>query len=75
MSGKCCSIVAAESLEGGRVVDPERGDLGLVVDVLIDLDRGAIAYAIVAQAEKVVAMPWDELRAREAALVIELGEP
>jgi sporulation protein YlmC with PRC-barrel domain len=74
MSGNYCRIVAAERLEGGRVVDPEQGDLGLVVDVLLDLDRGAIAYAIVAQAEKVIAMPWEELRARQAALVIDLGD-
>lgn len=62
-------IVAAECLEGGRVVDSQGGELGLVLDVLLDLDRGEIAYAIVAQAERVIAMPWDELRARHAALL------
>jgi sporulation protein YlmC with PRC-barrel domain len=62
-------IVSAESLEGGLVVDPQGAELGLVLELLLDLDRGAIAYAIVAQAERVIAMPWDELRARHVALV------
>lgn len=64
-------IVSAERLEGARVVDPELGDLGRVLDVVVDLERGAIAYAIVARAEKVIALPWDELRARQAAFVLD----
>ena len=61
-------IVAAENLEGGRVVDSQGADLGLVLDVLLDLERGAIAYAIVAQAERVIAVPWDEITAKGGRL-------
>ena len=38
--------VAAELLEGGRVVSPQGCTLGTIEDVMLDLQAGTIAYAV-----------------------------
>lgn len=55
--------VAAELLEGGRVVTPEGRALGTIEDVMVDLAAGTIAYAVLdgAGAGRFV-VPWHALR-------------
>ena len=56
--------VAAELLEGGRVVSAEGQTLGTIEDVMVDLQAGTIAYALL-QAENAAryAVPWKALKA------------
>jgi hypothetical protein len=64
--------VAAELLEGGRVVTQEGRTLGRIEDVMVDLQSGAIAYALL-EAEDAgrYAVPWKVLRpASEAACFV-----
>jgi hypothetical protein len=55
--------VAAELLEGGRVVDPAGQALATIEDVMVDLAAGTIAYALLdgADAGK-FAVPWQALK-------------
>ena len=59
-------IEAADALEGGRVVNPRGEDLGVIEEIMIDVPRGRVAYAVMAcglpeLAEKRVAVPWKDL--------------
>jgi hypothetical protein len=55
--------VAAELLEGGRVVSPAGQPLGTIEDVMVDLAAGTIAYALLdgAGAGR-FAVPWEALK-------------
>lgn len=58
-------VVAAESLEGEKVVDAHGEDLGTIEDLMIDVERGTIACAVVACSfpggDQLVAVPWNAL--------------
>ena len=55
--------VAAELLEGGRVVSPQGRTLGTIEDVMVDLQAGTIAYALLeAEGAGRYAVPWKALR-------------
>ena len=63
-------VVAADSLEGEKVVDARGEDLGTIEDLMIDVEQGAIACAVMSctfpGGDKLVAVPWSALR-RDAA--------
>jgi sporulation protein YlmC with PRC-barrel domain len=55
--------VAAEQLEGGRVVTREGETLGTIEDVMVDLQSGTIAYAVLEAADAGrYAVPWAALK-------------
>jgi len=59
------SLAPADSLDGGRVVDLDGADVGIIEDLMIDAQRGAIAYVVMSLApprgDQVVAVPWAAL--------------
>jgi sporulation protein YlmC with PRC-barrel domain len=60
------AVEAADALEGGKVVSPRGEDLGFIEEIMIDVPRGRVAYAVMAcgspeLAEKRVAVPWKDL--------------
>lgn len=66
--------VAAELLEGGRVVSTHGRTLGTIEDVMVDLQSGAIAYALLESEDAGrYAVPWKALRpdAERACFVID----
>ena len=70
---------AATALLARTVVDGAGEVLGSVADLMLDLDRGSIAYALVATAgflgigERLCAVPWSALRADGQRLVLRPG--
>lgn len=62
-------LVAADELEGDRVLDLDGEPIGVLEDVMIDLERGEVAYAIVAMdgaGAALLPVPWIALH-RDAA--------
>ena len=55
--------LAAEHLEGGRVVGTDGRDLGRIRDVVVDLDSGAIAFVEVEGDAGRYRVPWQAVRA------------
>ncbi len=57
-------IRPADALRGGKIVDRDGRRLGTLEEVVIDLQCGTAAYALVSAAgavEKLVAVPWTAL--------------
>lgn len=74
------TIVAAETLGGGRVVDRQGNELGAIDDLVIDFPRGTIAYAVMVRARARnarIAVPWNALCRDEerGCFVLEAEEP
>lgn len=61
-------VLAASTLAGDRVVNPRQEDLGKIEDLMIDLESGRIAYAVLSfggflgMGEKLFAIPWSALK-------------
>ncbi len=60
------AVLAAETLEGGRIVSPRGEELGTLEEIMIDVGRGTVAYAVMscgspALGDKRVAVAWSEL--------------
>lgn len=61
------NVVAADALEGGEVVSPAGEALGTIEEIMIDVRRGVVAYAVMScgfaeLGDKRVAVPWSELK-------------
>ena len=60
-------VVAADTLEGDRVVNRAGEELGTVEEIMIDVQRGTVAYAVVscgataARGDPLFAVPWSAL--------------
>jgi sporulation protein YlmC with PRC-barrel domain len=58
-------VAAADTLGGGQVVDARGAQVGTIEDLMIDTQRGAIAYAMMsvssARGDALVAVPWSAL--------------
>jgi sporulation protein YlmC with PRC-barrel domain len=71
------SLSAATSFWARVVVDPEGEVLGSISDLMLDLERGQVAYAVVAaggfmgMGERLFAVPWSALRAVGQHFVLE----
>ena len=58
---------AAESLEGEGVLSARGEPLGIIEEIMIDVQRGTVAYAVVScegiagVADRLVAVPWSAL--------------
>ncbi len=60
-------IMAADTLEGDKVVNLDGDDLGSISDIMIDVPKGRIAYAVLSfggilgMGDKLFAVPWNAL--------------
>jgi len=60
-------VVAADSLTGNRVVNNKKEDLGTIEHLMIDMEKGRIAYAVLSfggflgMGDKLFAIPWSAL--------------
>ena len=60
-------VLAADTLVGDQVVNPQQEDLGKIEHLMIDLERGRIAYAVLSfggflgMGDKLFAIPWSAL--------------
>ncbi len=66
-SGPGPEVMAADTLEGDKVVNPRGEDLGRIEDIMIDVQCGCVAYAVMSSGgafgmgEKLFAIPWNAL--------------
>ena len=57
-------VLSASSLKGDKVVNRQGEDLGKIEELMVDLDRGRIAYAVLSfggflgMGDKLFAIPW-----------------
>lgn len=60
-------VLAASTLKGDKVVNHQGEDLGNIEDLMIDLEGGRIAYAVLSfggflgMGDKLFAIPWDAM--------------
>lgn len=60
-------VFSAKTLTGNRVVNRQGEDLGKIEDLMVDLDQGRIAYAVLSfggflgLGDKLFAIPWQAL--------------
>ena len=75
--GPGSSLSEASSFSARTVVDSDGELLGTVVDLMLDLDRGCVAYAVVGTGgfmgigERLFAVPWSALRTDGAQLALQ----
>ena len=75
--GPGSSLSEASSFSARTVVDSDGQVLGSVVDLMLDLDRGCVAYAVVGTGgfmgigERLFAVPWSALRTDGAQLALQ----
>jgi sporulation protein YlmC with PRC-barrel domain len=66
-SGPGPTIMAASTLEGDAVVNAEGDDLGNIEEIMLDVPRGRVAYAVLSfggflgLGDKLFAIPWNAL--------------
>ncbi len=60
-------VMAADTLQGDKVMNHQGDDLGTIEDIMIDVQRGRVAYAVMScggflgMGEKLFAIPWNAL--------------
>jgi len=60
-------VLSASTITGDKVVNATGDELGKIEDIMIDLDRGRISYAVLSfggflgMGDKFFAIPWDAL--------------
>jgi sporulation protein YlmC with PRC-barrel domain len=65
-------VLSASVLTGNKVVNPRREDLGTIEDLMIDIESGRIAYAVLSfggflgLGDKLFAIPWSALKVEAA---------
>lgn len=61
-------VLSASTLSGDKVTNPEGENLGEIKELMIDLDSGRVAYAVLSfggflgMGDKFFAIPWEALR-------------
>jgi len=61
-------VLSASTLTGDNVVNRQNEDLGKIEDLMIDLENGRVAYAVLSfggflgMGDKLFAIPWSTLR-------------
>ena len=66
-SGPGPEVMAADTLQGDKVVNAKNEDLGTIEDIMIDVQRGRVAYAVMScggflgMGDKLFAVPWNAL--------------
>ena len=60
-------VLAADTLSGDKVVNLQKEDLGKIEHLMIDVERGRVAYAVLSfggflgMGDKLFAIPWSAL--------------
>ena len=66
-SGPGPEVMAADTLEGDKVVNPKGDTLGTIEEIMIDVQRGTVAYAVLScggflgLGDKLFAIPWSAM--------------
>ena len=66
-SGPGPEVMTADTLQGDKVVNRKGEDLGKIEDIMIDVQRGSVAYAVMScggflgLGDKLFAIPWSAL--------------
>src|SRR5579859_5214805 len=66
-SGPGPEVMAADTLEGDKIVNRQGDDLGKVEEIMIDVRRGSVAYVVMSRGgflgmgDKLFAVPWSAL--------------
>ncbi|HUJ00718.1 MAG TPA: PRC-barrel domain-containing protein [Usitatibacter sp.] len=66
-SGPGPEVMAADTLQGDKVVNRGGDDLGTIEDIMIDVQRGRVAYAVMScggflgMGDRLFAIPWNAL--------------
>jgi sporulation protein YlmC with PRC-barrel domain len=66
-SGPGPEVMAADTLQGDKVMNRRGDDLGTIEDIMIDVQRGRVAYAVMScggflgLGDKLFAIPWSAL--------------
>ena len=76
------SVVAADTLTGDRVVNRQKEDLGTIEHLMIDVEKGRIAYAVLSFGgflgigDKLFAIPWSALKVDtgESQLILDVDK-
>jgi len=61
-------VLSASTLEGDKVTNPEGENLGEIKELMIDLENGRVAYAVLqfggflGMGDKLFAVPWEALQ-------------
>jgi sporulation protein YlmC with PRC-barrel domain len=82
MESQLSLVLSASTLTGDKVVNPEEEDLGELEALMIDLESGIIAYAVLSfggfmgLGDKLFAIPWDAIVVDEAEerLILDIDE-
>ncbi|SEP74558.1 PRC-barrel domain-containing protein [Solimonas aquatica] len=67
VSGPGPAVMAADTLEGDRVMNSAGEDLGKIRDIMLDVPSGRVAYAVLSRGgilgmgDKLFAIPWSSL--------------
>ncbi len=75
------SVLSASTLSGDSVVNPEGENLGKIEDLMIDLNNGQVAYAVLSfggfmgMGDKLFALPWKSLSVDEENKQVVLDVP
>ena len=62
------SVLAADTLTGDKVVNRQKEDLGTIEHLMIDVENGRVAYAVLSfggflgMGDKLFAIPWSALK-------------
>jgi sporulation protein YlmC with PRC-barrel domain len=75
-------IMAADTLEGDDVINPQGDNLGEIKKIMIDVQNGRVAYAVLASggflgiADKLFAIPWGALTldASRKCFILDVGK-
>lgn len=75
-------VMSATTMIGDGVVNPDGKDLGEMVEIMIDLDRGRVAYAVLSfggflgLGDKLFAIPWPalELDTEDKVFVLDVDQ-
>lgn len=60
-------VISASTVKGDTVVNPQGEELGKIEEIMIDLDKGMVAYAVLSFGgilgigDKLFAIPWEAL--------------
>lgn len=72
MANEYVDVLSATTMIGDDVVNARGEDLGTIEEIMLDLDQGRVAYAVLSfggflgLGDKLFAIPWDALEVDEA---------
>lgn len=71
MASEYVPVLSASTIIGDQVVNPQGEDLGKLEEIMLDLDTGQVAYAVLSfggflgMGDKLFAIPWEAMMVDE----------